>query len=68
MVAGLGPDFAGAIVGLLADEVIRSRMAAEARRTAEIRFGWDSIARDALKAYASMTAEPLPVAAKSAKG
>jgi len=68
MVAGLGPDFAGAIVGLLADEVTRSRMAAEARRTAEIRFGWDSIARDALKAYASMTAEPLPVAAKSAKG
>jgi glycosyltransferase involved in cell wall biosynthesis len=67
IVAEPGPAFARAIAALLADEEERTHMAAVARRTAEIRFGWDSIAREALKAYASITAEPLPVSAKSAK-
>ncbi len=62
IIAGLGLPFADAIAGLLADESTRSRMAAEARRTAERRFGWDSIAREALECYTRLTADPRRIA------
>jgi len=63
IVAGLGAPFAAAIVNLLADENARLRMAAEARRTAERRFGWDSIAHQALDFYSGLMPAPLRVKA-----
>jgi glycosyltransferase involved in cell wall biosynthesis len=50
--------FSAAILELLGDEELRGRIAIEARRTAERRFGWDSIAREALDSYAELTHIP----------
>ena len=52
------PDscFAAALVNLLRDEDLRTRLAIAARRTAEQRFGWDRIAEDAFNAYVELTA------------
>ncbi len=66
LVADLGEDFALALNALLRDEGLRSRIAADARLTAERGFGWDSIARDAMNSYerlletrSGVTASPL---------
>jgi glycosyltransferase involved in cell wall biosynthesis len=47
--------FAAALVGLLRDEDLRTRLAAAARRTAEERFGWDRIAEEAFESYLELT-------------
>jgi glycosyltransferase involved in cell wall biosynthesis len=54
LVAEVGPEFAEALGTLLADDSKREQMAARARRTAEARFDWDRIARDALLCYANI--------------
>ena len=51
-------DFAQAIIELLGNEELRTRIATEARRTAERRFGWDAIAEDALRSYAALIGSP----------
>jgi glycosyltransferase involved in cell wall biosynthesis len=55
IVAELDAPFSVALAGLLRDADLRNRLAGEARRTAELRFGWDNIARDALDSYAELT-------------
>jgi glycosyltransferase involved in cell wall biosynthesis len=57
LIREIGPEFAAAIVGLLQDETARLRIASRARQTAEARFGWDTIAADALKTYATLLQE-----------
>jgi glycosyltransferase involved in cell wall biosynthesis len=54
VIADAGPGFANAIVALLRDDDLRRRIGVEARATAERRFGWDAIAREALRSYASL--------------
>jgi glycosyltransferase involved in cell wall biosynthesis len=51
-------DFANAIVELLENEDLRMKIAAEGRKTAERRFGWDAIAEDALRSYAALIGSP----------
>jgi glycosyltransferase involved in cell wall biosynthesis len=63
IVAGLGSPFATAINALLADENARACIAAEARLTAERRFGWDSIAREALEFYTGLVPVPIRLGA-----
>lgn len=53
-----GADFAHAIVRLLRNYELRMRIAAEARRTAECRFGWDAIAEDTLRSYRAVIGSP----------
>ena len=43
--------FAEATIALLRDAELRSRIARRARQTAELRFGWDAIGREAAKTY-----------------
>ncbi len=50
--------FAGAIVELLRNADLRTKIAAEARKTAERRFGWGAIAEDALRSYAALIRSP----------
>ncbi len=50
--------FAHAIVELLRNEDLRMNIGAEARKTAERRFGWDAIAEDALSSYAALIHSP----------
>jgi glycosyltransferase involved in cell wall biosynthesis len=57
IVAELDASFAAGIVTLLRDENLRTRMAAEARWTAERRFGWHAIAEDALQSYVELIPE-----------
>jgi glycosyltransferase involved in cell wall biosynthesis len=63
LVREMGAEFAEGIVRLLRDEELRERMAIEARRTVELRFGWESCAREALGSYMgmvpSLTAPPV---------
>jgi glycosyltransferase involved in cell wall biosynthesis len=54
IVADLGTSFSSALVRLLSDREGRARIARQARITAERRFGWNAIARDALKSYAAL--------------
>jgi glycosyltransferase involved in cell wall biosynthesis len=54
IVTELDSSFAAAILALLRDESLRQRMAVEARRTAEQRFGWEAIAEDAFDCYAEL--------------
>jgi glycosyltransferase involved in cell wall biosynthesis len=54
LVAGIGPGFIEAVCRLLRDATLRNGMAARARRTAEARFNWDIIARDALACYQAL--------------
>ena len=49
MIREVGPEFAEAVVRLLRDENLRLRIASNARRTAELRFGWNGIAATALR-------------------
>jgi glycosyltransferase involved in cell wall biosynthesis len=68
IVAELGSDFAGALISLLRNADLRARIAEAARRTAELRFGWDEIAQDALDVYAGLTPRSptqSPILAKS---
>ncbi len=55
--AGLGREFAGAICRLLANPVMRDGIARKGRATAEARFGWDAIGREALDAYSLLIRE-----------
>ena len=55
IVTELDESFGQAIVTLLRDEGLRNRLAAEARRTAEARFGWNAIAEDAFGSYMQVT-------------
>jgi glycosyltransferase involved in cell wall biosynthesis len=64
LVREIGPDFGQAVAQLLLDEGLRNRIAATARVTAEMRLGWDSISRSALKSYGDLTGrnfEQVPV-------
>ncbi|HXJ38662.1 MAG TPA: glycosyltransferase family 4 protein, partial [Bryobacteraceae bacterium] len=54
LIRDLGPDFAAAVANLLEDTPTRSALTTNARQTAEDRFGWDAIARDALQSYAAL--------------
>ena len=51
LICGLGEEFARAICRLIENPVLRDAVAQTGRSTAEARFGWDAIARDALDAY-----------------
>jgi glycosyltransferase involved in cell wall biosynthesis len=58
LVSEIGRAFGDAICRLLMDESTREQIAARARRTAQERFDWDIIAREALNSYQSLlTAE-----------
>jgi glycosyltransferase involved in cell wall biosynthesis len=57
LVADVGPEFAEALCTLLEDRSKREQMAARARRTAEERFDWDIIAREALGCYQRIVKE-----------
>ena len=50
----LDSSFATAIVAVLRDDDLRTRLAANARRAAEQRFSWDSIAEDAFASYGEL--------------
>jgi glycosyltransferase involved in cell wall biosynthesis len=58
LVSDIGDRFAEAICGLLADGSKREQIAARARRTAEERFDWDIIAREALACYRRLEKRP----------
>jgi glycosyltransferase involved in cell wall biosynthesis len=60
LIREIGPEFAAGINQLLADAALRERIAEQGRRTAEERFGWDAIAREALACYRELTAEYSP--------
>jgi glycosyltransferase involved in cell wall biosynthesis len=47
-------EFAQTVCGLLSDESLRSQVGGNARRTAEERFGWDAIGRQAFLSYLSV--------------
>lgn len=49
-----GETFAEAVLTLLVQPALRSRIAAHARQTAEQHFGWNAIARDALESYSHL--------------
>ncbi len=66
IVAELDDTFASGVVTLLRDINLRTRMAAEARRTAERRFGWEAIAQEALKSYAELMPVQRPLEAPQA--
>ena len=55
------PRFAEALAMLLGNEDLRLAIGAEARRTAERRFGWGAIALEALASYAALTGERVEV-------
>jgi glycosyltransferase involved in cell wall biosynthesis len=50
--------FAESVNLLLSDPALRSRVAAEARRTAESRFSWTAIAAGAMESYGSLLSAP----------
>jgi len=60
LIRDLGPAFAAAIGLLLEDENRRRQMGAQARATAEQRFGWDAIAGLALASYAAIATSAAP--------
>jgi len=57
IIVPLGDEFAEAICRVLSDPELRDRIARNGRATAEARFGWDSIARDALDVYSLLIRE-----------
>ena len=60
LVAELGPAFCCAVGHLLHDPVLRANLGRGGRRTAERRFGWEAIARQAMSSYTGlMTAAPV---------
>ena len=48
LIRHLGLEFGAAVARLLQDDELRRSIALRARQTAEMRFGWDRIAREAL--------------------
>ena len=58
LVRDIGPGFAEALCALLSDGSRREQMATRARRTAEQRFDWDIIAREALTCYTELQEKP----------
>ncbi len=64
LVAELDASFPASLVELLRDEGLRNRIASEARRTAELRFGWDTIGEDALDSYVELTGSRVGVASR----
>ncbi len=56
-------EFAGSIAAVLCDSRLRARVAAEARRTAEARFGWKRAADGAYDSYRALltAADPLGI-------
>jgi glycosyltransferase involved in cell wall biosynthesis len=64
LIREIGPAFAEGLLHLLKDPETRNAMATTARRTAERRFGWDAIAKDAIKSI--LSAARLPSHAASA--
>jgi glycosyltransferase involved in cell wall biosynthesis len=65
IVTELDGSFARAILTLFEDEPLRRTLAAEARRTAEERFSWESIAEDAFGSYMQLLGAGVPAAAVS---
>ncbi|MGD1069103.1 MAG: glycosyltransferase family 4 protein [Bryobacteraceae bacterium] len=61
LVRDIGPGFADAIVHLLAHEELRERIALRARQTVDLRFGWDSAAREALGSYSALLGRGIKV-------
>jgi glycosyltransferase involved in cell wall biosynthesis len=57
LICGLGQEFAGALCRLIEDAPLRDAIARQGRLSAEGRFGWDAIARDALDAYSLLIRE-----------
>ncbi|HKD08068.1 MAG TPA: glycosyltransferase family 4 protein [Bryobacteraceae bacterium] len=58
MIREIGVEFAQALVRLLRDSTRRDEIAARARSTAELRFDWNAIARDALMSIVSVSRRP----------
>ena len=54
LIRELGPEFAAAISALLTDTKRCREMGQTARQTAENRFGWHAIAREAMKHYRTL--------------
>jgi len=57
VIRDLGEDFAAAICSLIADPALRDEIALKGRAAAEARFGWSSIAGEALDAYSLLIRE-----------
>jgi glycosyltransferase involved in cell wall biosynthesis len=57
IVCELGKEFAAAICGLIGNPALRNEIAERGRATAEARFGWNAIARDALDVYSLLIRE-----------
>jgi glycosyltransferase involved in cell wall biosynthesis len=57
IVCGLGEEFADAICRLIGNPALRDEIARRGRASAEVRFGWNAIARDALDAYSLLIRE-----------
>ncbi len=57
IVCGLGEEFADAICRMLGNPALRDEIARRGRATAEARFGWNAIARDALDVYSLLIRE-----------
>ena len=51
LICGLGAEFADGICQLIENPLMRDAIARAGRATAEARFSWDAIARDALDGY-----------------
>jgi glycosyltransferase involved in cell wall biosynthesis len=57
LICSLGEEFAQSVCRVLDDPVLRGGIAQKGRLTAEARFGWNSIARDALDVYSLLIRE-----------
>ena len=57
IICELGEAFADAICCLIDNPALRDEIARRGRATAEARFGWDAIARDAMDAYSLLIRE-----------
>jgi glycosyltransferase involved in cell wall biosynthesis len=57
IICELGEEFAAAICSLIENPEMRDEIARRGRATAEARFGWNAIARDALDAYSLLIRE-----------
>ena len=57
LICGLGQPFADALCLAIEDPLMRDQVARQGRLSAEARFGWDAIARDALDVYSLLIRE-----------
>ena len=58
--------FADAVVRVLGDGALRSRLGLAARRTVESRYGWEILARPMVQHYLDLAGHPAPQEALSA--